>query len=304
MLSKQAAKDALLQHVNKHFFYSSTPAKEMTVTSIVPLSAWHYTLESFTEQRSTRETLCNDGLDRSLNGAPPHPWDVHCTPSTEFMSHQKVLEIPNTSVKKSCNNCNGRGYKICRACDGMNICCHCHGAGLAWEYHGTNTRRVACRTCYATGHVQICLGCKTRNGQITCSTCTGKGSLQYYTELVVKYTNHVSEYVLEKNGIPKDKIKGVRGQVVFQQNLPCVEPISQHSEQQIIVNSMRMVNDHRQAWPGEKIIKQRQVLRSVPVSEVAYTWYDCNQRFWVFGNEREVHAPDYPYQHLWGCNVS
>ena len=48
---------------------------------------------------------------------------------------------------------------------------------------------------------------------------------------------------------------------------------------------------------------QRQVLRGVPVTEVQYKWEDVNSRFWVYGTERKVYAPDYPQQCCWGCNI-
>ncbi|KAJ7394744.1 hypothetical protein OS493_000575 [Desmophyllum pertusum] len=39
---------------------------------------------------------------------------------------------------------------------------------------------------------------------------------------------------------------------------------------------------------------QRQTLRAVPVSEVKYEWKDTSTRFWVFGLDHKVYAPDYP----------
>lgn len=51
------------------------------------------------------------------------------------------------------------------------------------------------------------------------------------------------------------------------------------------------------------IFKQRQQLRAVPVTEVHYTWDQVSTRYWIYGLERRVHAPDYPQQCCWGCTI-
>jgi hypothetical protein len=48
---------------------------------------------------------------------------------------------------------------------------------------------------------------------------------------------------------------------------------------------------------------QRQTLRGVPVTEVKYKWDDVTTRYWVYGNERKVYAPDYPHQCCCGCEI-
>ena len=39
---------------------------------------------------------------------------------------------------------------------------------------------------------------------------------------------------------------------------------------------------------------QRQQLRAVAVSEVAYQWKEQSSRLWVYGHDHKVYAPDYP----------
>ena len=48
---------------------------------------------------------------------------------------------------------------------------------------------------------------------------------------------------------------------------------------------------------------QRQALRSVPVSQVKYDWKDVSARFWVYGLDHKVHAPNYPQQCCCGCTI-
>ena len=56
-------------------------------------------------------------------------------------------------------------------------------------------------------------------------------------------------------------------------------------------------------WYRHLSFPQRQMLRAVPVSEIHYEWKDCNSRFWVYGHDKKVHAPDYPQKCCCGCVI-
>ena len=51
------------------------------------------------------------------------------------------------------------------------------------------------------------------------------------------------------------------------------------------------------------IVLQRQILRAVPVSEVFYEWKETSSRYWVFGLDHQVYAPDYPQKCCCGCSI-
>ena len=48
---------------------------------------------------------------------------------------------------------------------------------------------------------------------------------------------------------------------------------------------------------------QRQLLRSVAVSECCYSWNNLDGQFWVYGKEMAVYAPHYPQKYCWGCVI-
>lgn len=48
---------------------------------------------------------------------------------------------------------------------------------------------------------------------------------------------------------------------------------------------------------------QRQQVRMVPVTEIHYTWKRRAGRFYLYGYENKVHAPEYPQTCCWGCSV-
>ena len=56
-------------------------------------------------------------------------------------------------------------------------------------------------------------------------------------------------------------------------------------------------------FPCVILFFQRHTLRAVPVSEVKYEWKDDTSRYWVYGLDHKVHAPDYPQQCCCGCSI-
>ncbi|XP_072020927.1 protein SSUH2 homolog isoform X1 [Amphiura filiformis] len=306
-LTEKVVRDALLTFVDQECCYGSKPARQMNINTVEHSSGLHYQLESFTEARHTKwaYSIYRSGpVDGPHYGRAPLPWEINCQPTKLFSDHQKELEVPHTSVVKNCFKCNGSGKLTCGKCKGKGKvrCGRCWGSGHTsstdGQGHSTSQR---CTRCRGKGKVK-CSRCDA-TGQVTCHICDGTGKLRHFLKLLVKFTNHLSDYVLEETDMPAELIKDVSGQVIFEQTLPYVWPITQYPVQPINDNSIRIVNAHIEAWPKERTLMQRQVLRSVPVSEVAYTWKNVNTRFWVYGFEHKVHAPDYPHQCCWGCNV-
>ncbi|KAJ7383912.1 hypothetical protein OS493_025239 [Desmophyllum pertusum] len=82
-----------------------------------------------------------------------------------------------------------------------------------------------------------------------------------------------------------------------------VYPVTAFHDQDVNSGSQRLVEAHLRNWPTKRILMQRQTLRAVPVSEVKYEWNDTSTRFWVFGLDHKVHAPDYPQQCCCGCTI-
>lgn len=48
---------------------------------------------------------------------------------------------------------------------------------------------------------------------------------------------------------------------------------------------------------------QRQRLKLVPLLECNYSWLEMCGRFWIYGKNKQVYAPDYPQRQCWGCIV-
>ncbi|XP_077868670.1 protein SSUH2 homolog [Saccoglossus kowalevskii] len=237
-ISEDDARAAMIQFVSEHCCYGSKPAKEMEISSILPSSALHYQLETFSESRETsRDFVHYKGrkpLMGPMHGMAPPPWNIMCSPTNLFQDEVKELEVPYTAFAARCHNCDGRGFNRCYRCHGRGRvrCGSCHASGHTWRTDAEGQRhQETCHSCHGSGR-KWCYTCGG-DGRITCASCKGYRMLKHYVKLTVRL----------------------------------------------------------------------QRLRAVPVSEVAYKWEDTNTRFWIYGNEHKVHAPDYPQQCCWGCSI-
>ncbi|XP_038058274.1 protein SSUH2 homolog isoform X2 [Patiria miniata] len=305
-IGEEAVKAAILAYVDKHCCYGSRPAKNMTIREIIPSQALHYQLETFNEARTTSRNFtpyAGGFVDGPQNGAPPPAWSILCKPDQPFVTHIKNLEVPHTSFVQQCHRCHGCGFVMCGRCYGRGRvrCSSCSGSGHRTEYRDGHSHHVSCTWCHGSGR-RRCNRCRG-DGRVVCPTCSGYRQLRHFIMLTVSYTNNLEDYILERSDMPDELIRSVSGQTIFQQTLPHVWPISQYPVQEVNQNSIRIVEKHRTAWPHAMTLQQRQTLRSVPVTEAHYEWKNVNTRFWVYGFEHEVHAPDYPHQCCWGCTV-
>lgn len=134
------------------------------------------------------------------------------------------------------------------------------------------------------------------HGQIKCASCDGTCNLKTYIKLTVTWTNHSNDSVVERTGLPDELIKTVTGQVAFKEEFPMVWPINHFQDQSVNNASRQLVENHRNAFPLERIIMQRHQITIVPVGEVVCQVDDKNFNYFVYGFENKVHAPEYPAQ--------
>ncbi|XP_046577132.1 protein SSUH2 homolog isoform X1 [Haliotis rubra] len=306
-MDEGACRDAMIQFVSEHCCFGSAPAKEMKITNIAPGHALHYTLETYTEFRSTgyvSEPYRGGFVDGPENGPPPPPWAIPCNADSLFLDQQKLIEVPHTATVRPCHACDARGYNRCHRCHGWgNVRCHtCGGDGVRMVHvHEQGMQPQPCFACGGDGR-RRCMTCGG-DGRITCRTCDGFRNLKCYVQLKVTFKNNKDDYILERTDMPDELVKDVSGTAIFEQTLMPVWPITSYFVREINENSIRLVNQHKGGFPGARQLMQRQVLRGVPVTEVHYSWKDVTTRFWVYGNERKVYSPDYPQQCCWGCTI-
>ncbi|KAL5014504.1 hypothetical protein ScPMuIL_008774 [Solemya velum] len=266
-LSEESCRDAIISFAQSMTCYGTGAAKEMYIQGTIGLTSFHYVLETFTETRSTGYVYTpyrGGPVDGPENGEPPKPWAILCGPDCNFENQTKLIEVPHTSYLTTCFNCEGRGW---------NTCGRCYGRG-----------RVRCRSCHGNGRRAV-----FRDGHRhheTCHFCSGRGNRSFpeciFLSIIVfpKCLRHIWCLLTSQ-----------------------VSPMTDFSVPEINQHSVQLVNDHNKSWPMSRKLQQRQQLRAVPVTECAYRWKDHNTRFWIYGDNKRVHAPDYPQQCCWGCQI-
>lgn len=298
-ITEEQARDAAIQFASENCCYGSDTVKEMIITNIVMSSAFHYTLETFSEKRET--LWCSvpyngEILDTPMNGPAPGPWDIPLVPKQHFHGSSQLMEVPHTASAITCHVCSGCGKERCSKCDGCGHvnCNWCQGRGRRFSDE-------MCDNCSGTGKDR-CTNCHG-NGLETCSTCAGKGSLKCYVKLTATWTNHMDDFLSEQTSVPIELIRCVTGHVVFEEQYPRVWPVNHFPEVLINQASSKLVSKHSQAFPTERILQQRHSVRIVPVATVNYSWKGNQGNFFVYGFEHKVHFPDYPQTCCCGCTI-
>ncbi|XP_031562047.1 protein SSUH2 homolog [Actinia tenebrosa] len=305
-ITEDQARNALLKFADDHCCYGKGAARDMDIKDIQPTCGYHYSLSSFGESRSTAwafQPYTGQPLDTPNNGVPPQPWSIPAHPPKMFQDSVVKIEVPHTAVLKPCHECHGAGYKRCYNCygRGRTRCTFCHGSGHKSVYRDGEHHHEHCTWCHGSGR-RRCTTCHG-HGRVRCWTCCGQGNLKTYIELTVKWTNHLSNHVVERTDLPDELLVNSSGTEIFSQELPRVWAIDSFHDNDVNAGSRKLVDEHARNFGNERILMQRQVLRAVPVSEVHYKWKDNDSRYWVYGHDHKVHAPDYPQTCCCGCTI-
>ncbi|XP_063797348.1 protein SSUH2 homolog [Pseudophryne corroboree] len=290
-ISKDTAKQALLEYANGKCCYGTSPVQEMEITQLSPFSTYRYRLETFTESRACEgvtKPLNDQAIDSAANGPAPQPWEIPAQPPTLFNDEIRKMPVPHTSSKKSCQECNGKGKIICQACNGNSQvkCSNCDGSG---------TRSgEECSNCSGSG-TKGCNACNQTNVQ-TCPACSGKGQVITYIELTITWKNNLFEFIPDHHSdFPTDLFKKVSGEKLFMDEQLLVPPLMNFPEQSINQASQNAVQQHYSQYISScRILKQRQSIEWLPLNKVEYTWKGKNCSYYVYGKENKVETKNYP----------
>ncbi|CAD6194230.1 unnamed protein product [Caenorhabditis auriculariae] len=130
-------REALEKEVKKHRYWKGKAVKKMNFEQLEMSSCLQYTLESYTEARSTSEVTeaVNMAAFADMGGPSSshvNPWDYEVLPAQIFADQVRVLEMPGTSMINPCSTCNSDGTTHCFHCRGYGTdkCSFCRGTGM------------------------------------------------------------------------------------------------------------------------------------------------------------------------------
>lgn len=303
-ITEQDARESLLNFVSQHCCYGKGAAEDLKFLDLKSTSAFHYTLETYGEGRSTSwayEPYTGQMIDGPQNGTAPGPWDIQASPPSLFQDYTQCFEVPHTASVKPCHDCFASGYVRCHRCFGRGRvrCSSCNGSGHTTRYHDGEHRRERCHWCHGDGRRQCCT-CHG-HGMVVCKTCAGHRNLKCYIKLTVTWKNHVNDHIVERTPLPDHLIRNVSGQIAFEESNQRVWPINHFHEREINEASMRLIQNHQ--FPTERILMQRHKVRIVPVTQCLYKWKSTESDFYVYGFEHHCYAPNYPQTCCCGCSI-
>ncbi|KAH3785681.1 hypothetical protein DPMN_163775, partial [Dreissena polymorpha] len=246
-IDEHETRQALLQHVAENCCYGKGAAANLTFNDLIATSAFHYTLETFGEARSTTwayEPYIGQVIDGPHNGPAPGPWDIPATPPAVFQNQKTSIEVPHTASVKPCHNCLAMGRIHCHKCFGSGRvrCTWCNGNGCKMVNYKGKLEREPCNWCHGNGR----RSCDTCHGfgRVTCSECQGHSKLKCYICLSIIWTNHLQDHIVERTMLPDHLIRTVSGQVAFSETQPQVWPVNHFPDSDINNASNRLVAQH------------------------------------------------------------
>lgn len=319
----EAAREALELYARSKTWLRRDLAKTLPIASFQPSGSFHIRARWFTEWRATQdahEPWRGQALDGPQNGAPPAPWDMSIRMPGLFVDRVHTTVIPHTDEVRPCHSCHASGEITCPRCSGNRqiTCADCSGNGSVTRQR-TVTRTNAqgqsetyqesytesCGPCGGHGRV-TCPECRG-NGHITCPMCQGARQLKHFLQLLVDWKTHVADKVIEKSDLPDHLISGAQGDIIHAEEDDRLEPTigsgaasqgpyrggGARVSPEVNEECNRLLASFRLPG-GTKLHRQSLHVRSVPVYEGRYPWGKETRQFWIYGNEREVHAPQYP----------
>jgi len=302
LISEDDAKRALLEYIGSKCCYGKGAVEKLKIEAIVSSNAYHYYLETFDEKRSVMSAFIpymGDPVDGPERGPPPHAWSILATPTATFQNQLRDFEIPHTAQVRVCHGCLGSAHVRCNICAGLGRerCTWCGGSGRRNVAHqnqqGHHHHTERCDYCFGTGFKK-CMRC-IGSGRIICPTCQGRAALKFYLKLTVKWENHADHKYVEKTDLPDELIKDAPGQTLLTEESQRVAPLISFPVDEINQGSQFFIQEHGNRFASTGLIlRQRQVLRQVPVSEVSYVFKGEHFRYFVYGTDHRVFDDEYP----------
>jgi hypothetical protein len=311
------ARDALETWVRSTRWKRRGLSRALVIDAFEHSGAEHVIFQSFVEGRGTVEThepYRGGDVDGPERGSAPDAWQISVATPAMWSDTRGSYEVPHTAVVRTCHGCGGRGEVRCGTCggDGRVSCSSCGGSGsvttttttTSTDANGNTSSSTymttsSCTWCSGSGTVQ-CSHC-SGSGRVTCGTCSGACNLKHYRRLDVGFRTHTTEKILEKTDLPDHLVATVTGTLELAEEDERIEPKAggggpfrgaTRVTEEVNAAANELIAAH--VFEGQKLHRQKLVVRGVPVHEARYRWGKKTRRFWVYGLERAIHAPDFP----------
>ena len=129
--------------------------------------------------------------------------------------------------------------------------------------------------------------------------------LRYFNQLHIKWQNHRDDFVSDATELKASRIKNVQGIFAINEIKPRAFPLEGFPDRRIANASRSILDTHGKEFPFEKVLKQQQAVKVVPIAVVYYEYKDTEGHFYVYGHEsdRQVYFENYPQSCCWLCAI-
>ncbi|XP_022090890.1 protein SSUH2 homolog [Acanthaster planci] len=295
-ISHEEAKGCLVDMTSHRCCYGSGAARELEVQEIEYSAAAKYSLETFVESRTSKRACIpykGQTVDSPQEGAPPALWEAAIEAPEKYKPCVKTVRVPHCSIIETCYACSGRGFNKCYRCKGRGKtkCRYCKARGQRGNKE--------CEYCRGKGR-QRCFRC---NGHavISCSVCEAYKQLEFFIEVTSTFKVKTDEYLHHADKrLPRKLLRGIEGITLFEEEAQIVAPLSNFPTLEVNSQSEKLVAKHANV-KTERLILQRHKLVGIPIAQVEYTRKGKGGKYWLYGQQRKVYAPDYPQQCCCSC---
>ncbi|XP_016043260.2 protein SSUH2 homolog [Erinaceus europaeus] len=293
VVTEEVAQDALLSFLSTRCCSSRVAAGGLVIRELRSWTLCRYRLQTFSESRTSEGTfqpLTRLSVDGPQRGASPRLWDITVPVPPMFQEDTRRVQVPHSSHVKECHKCRGHGRVKCSSCHGAGMMsCPCHSGA---KHRAQRPRR--CPACSGSGRHR-CSTCSGR-GSRQCATCRGEKRLRHFTQMVVTWKNSLFESLSQHAlDCPPELLARARGHSLLQEEGTQVSPLEAFPLPEISRASEHGTAEHSAALgPGARILRQRQTVELVPVTEV-HCWLRGRPRvFLICGTDLRVHLANVP----------
>jgi len=284
-IKEDEIKSAFADFINTNTYCCNRPkdaASEVGVLSASSRTFLRFQLSSYVESRSfvVRMERVNRGFAVETQvGRGPDVWAYEVAPYSEWWTGKKEVLTETFLV-----DCTRYGCRF-----GSVRCNGCGGDGN--KYDGT--------TCYS------CHG----RGEKRCNRCGGVGQLNRNKYMVAKY-RIIDGFHIEggETEVPREQMERAQGTPVYHdEQLPPIPPIPPYPHSQTMnPAALRLLELHYNLYmvkynSTKRILKQRETLATVPVTDVRLSYRGTEYDTWIYGNDRGVHCPEMDTCCMWCC---
>lgn len=217
-------------------------------------------------------SACNGG-GRSSCGACGRSGSVSRTEAVTTTDANGNTATNYETRSDPCGSCGGAGSTPCGSCGAM----------------GT----ISCARCGTAGTI-VCTRCGG-GGDVTCDACAGHGRLEHYRLLTVARSHRVFTRTLDGASLPDELVHDAPGALVHEEEDVAVPPDGRAVRVRDDVDTAaRLLVASNPLPQGARCLRERLRVTSVPVHVGEYTWGGRARRFYVYGFDARVHAPDFP----------